>query len=265
MKLRKRTLRFVADKSADEGNAGGQRRSSPVFRRRAAEVMNYRILRKILLIGISIGASALLIFYSFTLLYDRTGRFSVSIENPSTGFAITLSETPDFTTRSSRLTNDQQVTITNIRGEDILPNVDGVNGAHNGKNYLAYTFYCKNVGDAAASMHYELTFNNVTNGIDEAVRVRVYVNGEKTDYAKTKSGRLDPNDVGPEEHFCDEEFFGTYSVCKKVINIVQPDDYVKFTVVIWLEGEDDDCVDSVINGQIKFDMNIEAKAPVEAA
>lgn len=260
MKLRKRTLRFVADKSKDEGNAGGQRRSSPVFRRRAAEVMNYRILRKILLIGISIGASALLIFYSFTLLYDRTGRFSVSIENPSTGFAITLSETPDFTTRSSRLTNDQQVTITNICGEDILPNVDGVNGAHNGANYLAYTFYCKNVGESAISMHYELTFNNVTNHIDEAMRVRVYVNGEKTDYAKTRS-----DGMGDESEFCDLPFVGNYLVCKDVINSVESDANVKFTVVIWLEGHDEDCTDSVINGQIKFDMNIEAKAPVEAA
>ncbi len=262
MKLRKRTLRFVADKNNDEGSAGGTRRVAHTLRRRATEVMNYRILRKMILIGISIGAAVLMIFYSFALLYNRTGRFSVAIENPSTEFAITLCETPDFNTRSSRLTNDQQVSITNISGGDLPSNVDNVNGKHNGENYLAYTFYCKNVGTAIASMHYELTFNNVTNDIDEAIRVRLYVNGEKTDYAKTKSG-VDGTS-GKEERFCDKEFFGTYSVCKDIINIVQPDEYIKFTVVIWLEGDDKDCVDSVINGKIKFDMNIEAKPPVGA-
>ena len=175
MKLRKRTLRFVSDKNNDDGNAGGQRRSALALRRRAVEVMNYRLLRKLILIGVAIGSAVLMIGYSFTLLYNRTGRFSVSIDNPSVNFAITLSETPDFITRSSRLTNDQQVTITNICGEEILPNVDNVDGAHNEKNYLAYTFYCKNVGELTASLNYEITFNNVTNGIDEAMRVRVYV------------------------------------------------------------------------------------------
>lgn len=258
MKLRKRTLRFVAEKSDDDKSTDGVRRNARSLRRRAVEVMNYRILQKMLLIGVAIGSAVLMIFYAFVLVYNRTGRFSVTIDNPTANYAITLSETPDFAIRSAVLTNDQQVTITNMCGEEIPANVDGVNGAHNGKNYLAYTFYCKNVGDIATSMNYELTLNNVTNHIDEAIRVRVYVEGEKTDYAKTRS-----DGTGKEDHYCDRAFAGEYIACQGVIDKVEPSEYIRFTIVIWLEGHDEDCIDRLANGQVKFDMTINAKPPVE--
>lgn len=268
MKLRKRTLRFVADKNNDEGGAGGTRRSAHSLRRRATEVMNYRIVRKMLLIGVAIGTAVLLMFYAFALLYNRTGRFTVSIDNPNTASLITLfQEKPQDTDSAGNtvLTDDEGtggkgVSITNISGkslDDEKLDGDDLNGSHNGEDYIAYTFYCKNVGDAAVSMHYELTFNNVTNDIDEAMRVRLYVNGEKTDYAKKnrKTG-------GKEEHYCDETFLGDYAVCKGIVNDVQPNDHARFTIVIWLEGDDPDCDDSVKNGQMKLDMNIKAATPI---
>lgn len=257
MKLRKRTLRFVADKNNDVRSDDGRKRSAPRLRRRASEVMNYRLFRKFILIGVSIGMAFLLMGYSFVLLYDRTGRFSVAIGNPSDTFVITLSEEPEFRIKSSRLVYDQQVKITNMTGNDIPPNVDGVYGQHNGENYLAYTFFCKNVGTATAAIHYEINFNNVSSqGMDEAVRVRLYVDGKKTDYAKTKSGK--DGTVGKEDYFCDSVFAGKNLVCRKVIDEVAPQQYVRFTVVIWIEGDDKDCENSIIGGTMKFDMNIEA-------
>lgn len=260
MKLRKRTLRFVADKNTDDKSVSGTRRSTPKLRRRAAEIMNYRLMRKLILIGITIGAAVLMIGYSVTLLYNRTGRFSVAINNPSEMFAITLSERPDFTVRTARLTNDQEVTMTNICGDVLTPAVNEEDGQHNGENFLAYTFYCKNVGKVDTDMQYELTYNNVENHVDEAIRVRIYVDGEFTDYAKTRS-----DGTGKETHYCDYAFEGKTLVCSRRIHNVHPNDYVKFTVVIWLEGDDEDCNDSVINGMAKFDMVIEAKGPTEVA
>ena len=255
MKLRKRTLDYVADPTANEPMPTGKKRKESLLRRGALEVMNYRVIKKFILIGVAIGAVVLMISYAFVLLYDRTGRFSVAVDNPDTTFAITLCEHDDFRTKSSRLTNDQQVKITNICGEALPKNIDQVDGEHNGENYLAYTFYCKNIGSVKTAMHYELTFNNVTNHIDECMRVRLYVNGEYTDYAKTKS-----DGTGNETHLCDKAFAGKYVVCRDVVQSVDPDDYVRFTVVIWVEGDDPDCNDSVVNGKIKFDMQIEGKA-----
>ena len=268
MKLRKRTLRFVSDQEKGEAESGGQKRSTPILRRRATEVMYYRFLKKFILIGVSLGAAVLMISYSFALLYNRTGKFSVSVDRSDVMYAITLSETPDFTFRSSRLATDQQVKMTNISGNDIPQNVDSKNGEHSEENILAYTFYCKNVGNAVSALRYEMTFNNVTNHIDEAIRVRLYVDGEYTDYAKIRDTERTDADTGEptfmEEDFCDETFLGAALVCRKIIKDVEPQEYVRFTVVVWLEGDDPDCVDSIINGKIKFDMTIEAISNVDA-
>ena len=258
MKLRKRTLNYVADQATNEPSPEGKKRNVSILRRGATEVMAYRVIRKFILIGVTIGAVVMMISYAFVLLYNRTGRFSVMVDNPDTTYAITLCEHPDFRTKSSRLTNDQQVTISNLCGEALPKNIDQVDGEHNGEHYLAYTFYCKNIGAGKESLVYEMTFNNVTNNIDECIRVRIYVNGVPTDYAKTRS-----DGGGMESHLCDKTFAGKYVVCREEIPEVGFDEYVRFTVVIWVEGDDPDCNDSVVNGKIKFDMQIEAKAIIE--
>ncbi len=258
MKLRKRTMDYVADQSTNEPAPTSKKRSASILRRSAAEVMAYRVIRKFILIGVTIGVVAMMISYAFVRLYDRTGRFSVMVDNPDTTYAVTLCEHADFRTKSSRLTNDQQVTISNLCGEALPKNIDQVDGEHNGDHYLAYTFYCKNIGSGKESMTYEITFNNVTNNIDECIRVRVYVNGVYTDYAKTRS-----DGGGKEPHLCDKSFAGKYVVCHEEIPEVAYDEYVRFTVVIWVEGDDPDCNDSVVHGKIKFDMQIEAKAIIE--
>ena len=258
MKLRKRTLDYVSDKSENETVPAGKKRSVSVLRRNATEVKNYRLLRKFILLGVTIGVVVMMIAYAFVLLYNRTGRFSVAVDNPDTTYSITLCEHADFRSKSSRLTNDQQVTISNLCGDAIPKNVDQIDGEHNGEHYLAYTFYCKNIGSAMMDMQYELTFNNVTNHVDECIRVRVYVNGTPTDYAKTRSdGR------GMEPHLCDKSFAGNYVVCRETVHNVALEQYVRFTVVIWVEGDDPDCNDSVVNGKVKFDMQIEGKPIIE--
>ena len=257
MKLRRRTQLFIR---SDDGRepSDGRRKPFTILRRRAIEVMNYRVWRRFLIIGVSIMAAALMIGYAFVLVYDRTGRFSVSVNNPVETFALTLCEDSKFNTKASILTNDQLVSITNISGAILPNNLNEIDGEHNGDNYLAYTFYRKNVGSAPASLNYELTFNNVTNNLDEAVRVRLYVDGVATNYAKTRS-----DGGGKEINFCDETFASKYTVCYGAVNYVAIDDYSKFTVVIWVEGDDEDTNDHVLHGKIKFDMKIEAKAPIE--
>ena len=253
-----------------KGMRTGRKESRADIRRGATEVMNYRLLRKIILLAISIIIVILLIGYAFVLIYNRTGRFTVSIQNPDPTFALTLCEHDDFESRSSVLMNDQEVRMTNICGNTLPKNINQIDAEHNGKNYLAYTFYCKNVGTSESSLHYEMTFNNVTNRIDECVRVRLYVtsvvgsheihnvNTEYSDFAKTRS-----DGQGPETHYCDKAFSGNYVVIYDYVNNVEVGDIVKYTVVIWVEGDDQDCNDSVINGSIKFDMQIEAKPPVD--
>ena len=38
--------------------------------------------------------------------------------------------------------------------------------------------------------------------------------------------------------------------------MMTPGDIDKFTIVIWLEGDDPDCIDNILGGEIKMHMEI---------
>ncbi len=82
--------------------------------------------------------------------------------------------------------------VTNITVTDLPADLDSIHSSHNGPNYLAYTFHVTNTGKYTVTYEYHLYIVNVTNNVDEAVRVRFYVNGDYVDYAKTRSDGSGP-------------------------------------------------------------------------
>ena len=98
-------------------------------------------------------------------------------------------------------------------------------------------------------VEYAINISNVTNGLDEAIRIRLYVDGEYTNYAKVKSDGTGP-ERGAQEFYND-----TIAVYRRIENFA-PQEIIKFTVVIWLEGNDIDCLDWMIGGKLKADMFI---------
>ena len=40
------------------------------------------------------------------------------------------------------------------------------------------------------------------------------------------------------------------------MEVLDPGEVVKFTVVLWIEGHDPDCLDQLIGGQLKAEMKI---------
>ena len=95
----------------------------------------------------------------------------------------------------------------------------------------------------------EMTMENVTGGVDEAIRVAVYKNGEKTVYGKTKS------DGSGIESDCDSEFEASTVVMSTKTEDFEPGAKDKYTVVIWLEGNDPDCLDDIVGGTMKMGMD----------
>ena len=92
--------------------------------------------------------------------------------------------------------------------------------------------------------------DNITNGIDEAIRLKLYVDGVPTTYAKTAS---DGSGAEPGT----EEFYSS-----DVLAVGRRDNFssgsvTKFTIVLWLEGTDRDCIDSVKGGAMRLEMFIE--------
>ena len=223
--------------------------NSRILRRRAIEIKNYRLWMRILPISMTVFTIIIVITYIASALYIKFGSFTVMINKfDAVQYALTLAETPDFITSTSRLNSKASQNITNISIDDVPSDLDNINGEHNGKNYVAYTFYMKNAGVHVIDVEYMLYIANMTQEIEKAVRVRLYINGEYTDYARTRTDGL-----GPEPGTT--EFLTETIIVRGQLSDYKPEDVTKFTVVIWLEGDDPDCVDSIIGGQFKVDMN----------
>jgi hypothetical protein len=220
------------------------------LRRTAAEVKKYRTLLRIIPIATGCAVLALAIVYTITAFYTKYGSFTVTVNKfDNVKYALTLSETPDFTETVGRLNCKASEEITNIDGATLPLDIDMINGEHNGENYVAYTFYCKNAGEEAVTYEYQVYIANMTLNIEKAVRVRLYVNGEYTDYARTKT-----DGTGPEPGTT--EFLSESVIVRQQIANFNPGDVTKYTIVIWLEGNDPECIDNILGGEFKIDMSM---------
>lgn len=220
------------------------------LRRTSKETKRYVALMRLLALLVIILTAIVAVAYAISYFYDKFGSFTVRINKyDMVRQGLTLSETPDYTIGNARLDADIVNDMTNISGEDIPPNIDMENGAHNGESYIAYTFYLINSGDDTITYTGEMTIENVSNNVDEAIRVAVYKNGEKTVYGKTKSNG------GGIEGDCDMEFTSSTVVMTTGHEKFAPKEKDKYTVVIWLEGNDPDCTNDIIGGTMKLGMN----------
>lgn len=243
---------------------------TPTYRR-ANQAKKSKRLYRILPAVMGLIASLLVIAFVASLLFSRYGGFTIKVkEYGDNDYALTLCEEDSFLHPTSKLSAVEVKNINNISYVALPDNLNDVNGAHNGKNYLAYTFYIKNVGTKECSYEYSLSITQATLGVDAAVRVRIYFNpdyykaatgeydrnGRFTDYAKPKTG----GNGAPETDMGDRvmtNFTSHDTVVKAKIDGFAPNDIAKMTVVIWLEGDDPDCTDDVMGGSFRTDMNIE--------
>ena len=221
------------------------------LKRTASDVITYRVRMKILSILLVLLTVFTGVIYVASALYEQSGSFTISIsKHEMTKYGLSLSESRDMTRPTSSLNAKIAEKMTNIAGETIDENVDMIDGEHNGRDYIAYTFYVQNAGEIEVAYDYEIRMSDVTNGLDEAIRIRLYVDGgEPVDYAKTKS-----DGTGAEPGTT--EFHSATSVLLNRVDAFQPGDMTKFTVVVWIEGNDPDCIDWLIGGKMKLDMQI---------
>lgn len=240
-------------------------------KRNAQIAKQARRLKKILPPIIGLIASVLCIFYVVSLLFFQYGSFTITIKDfEDRKYALSLAENDAFRQQTSRLTATEVRDINNITYTNLPNDLNDVNGAHNGADYLAYTFYLKNTGEKTCNYVYSLAITQATVGIDAAVRIRIYFNadyykaatgeykhsGAYVDYAKPKTGGNGSPEVDPGNRVM-TNFVSNDIVAEAQHTDFHPGDISKFTVVIWLEGEDPDCTDDVLGGRFKTDMNIE--------
>ena len=191
----------------------------------------------------------LLMFYAFVHLANSLGNFTVRI-NERNDAGIAICESRSFDEPTQYLVSPPVRNMDNVTESWLPDNLDEVDGSHNGKNYIAYTFYLKNVGTLSVDYQADLKILDVKKNADEAIRVKVYKNGVPTVYAKPQKGTLEPEpNTTP--------FYSIDKVSSYVYEDFQIGEIDKYTVVVWLEGNDPECIDDIIGGRVKLAMHFQ--------
>lgn len=219
-----------------------------VVRATAKSIRRRSVLLKVSSVIVAMSVSLLLGFYGFFAFADDLGNFSIGIEQTNYERGISLSNTRDFASPTVYISADAVEGMNNITESWLPKDIDSVDGPHNGENYIAHTFYIKNVGDIEISYLAEIKILEARKEADEAIRVKIYKDGESVTYAKKQKGLEipEPNTT---------PFYSIDKVMSQTVQNFKVDEIHKYTVVIWLEGNDPECIDNIIGGRVNMEMN----------
>jgi hypothetical protein len=204
-----------------------------------------RIIKIMLLLLIILVSVIYLFLY---IVYDG-GRFTVSLDkNLSNRKNIYLSEDGQLKNKTVKLSADTIDYMDNISIDWLPKNLNDGVGSHNDDNYIAYSFYLINAGKERVHYWYELDVDDSIRRVDDAIRVMIYHNGKRTVYAKRNrvTNKPEPNTTAFKSD--------SVAVLKQVKNF-KPKQKDKFTIVIWLEGDDPECKNDLLGGEIKLHMD----------
>ncbi|MCI5597001.1 MAG: hypothetical protein MR380_09905 [Lachnospiraceae bacterium] len=191
------------------------------------------------------------VLFIIAFMQEKMGNFTINLNRLELyRKGISIASDGDFTEPTARLTAHTVQDATNITLEDLPKDIDEIDGDHNGKNYMAYTYYVRNAGKEDLAYNAIVTLDSCAKGAEEAVRVAVWKNGEQVVYAEpAKNGQAEEGCVNFEAH----DIVCSYTEEKFLIGNVD-----KYTIAIWMEGEDPECVDAIVGGSVEFSMNIDA-------
>lgn len=182
---------------------------------------------------------------------EKMGNFTINLNRLELyRRGISISDSGDFDKATARLTANSVEDATNISIEDLPKNLDDEEGSHNGKNYMAYTYYVRNAGKEDLGYIAKITLDSCSKGAEDAVRVAVWKNGKRVVYAKAAKD-------GKAEEGC-KKFKSKDVVCQYKEDNFLVGNVDKYTIVIWMEGDDPECVDSIIGGSVQFSMHIDS-------
>lgn len=217
----------------------------------AKRVYRKKIFSKLVKIAFLLLIIFLSIVYLFLYIVYDGGRFTVSLDrNMSNRKNVFLSEDGKVKSKTRQLSADTIDYMDNISIKWLPEDIDTeATGAHNGDNYIAYTFYVVNAGEEKVHYWYEIDIDDTIKNVDEAIRIMVYRNGIPTVYAK-KSKVTNKRESGTKKFVSND-----IAVLEQRKNL-KPGSKDRFTIVIWIEGDDPECQNDLLGGEIKMHMDI---------
>ena len=194
----------------------------------------------------------LLISVTYGILYviNQNGNFTITLDqNAYEQEKLIVSPRSDFAFTTHKMVIPALEYMDNISESWLPADIDNeADGPHNGNNYMAYTFYVKNNSEDTLSYSVAINVISVIKNVDNAVRVKIYRNGNETVYAKrTPTGEIEMETT---------PFVNDKQVMNTLIEDFTKGAVDKYTIVVWLEGDDPECINNIIGGEMKMEMII---------
>ena len=191
-------------------------------------------------------------YFILNIVYNE-GSFTISMDkNTYLNSNLVMYESLNDRSYVLKLSTSKIAFMDNITMKWLPDNINNeAEGAHNGENYIAYTFYLENIGEEAINYWYSVQIDDIIKNVDDAVRIIVYVNDDYKVYAKTSpiTGEPEPDTIP----FRDDE--DKTIILEKRADML-PEQRDKITIVIFLEGNDPECVNAILGGEMKMHMDI---------
>lgn len=218
---------------------------------KAKKIYRGKLVKKVVKISFLLLLVLISIIYLILYIVYESGRFTVTLDrNLSNRKNVFLSETGKKSDKTRELSAETINYMDNISIKWLPDDIDNeAFGAHNGDNYIAYTFFVINAGKETVHYWYEIDIDDTILSVDEAIRIMIIKNGKQTVYAK--KSKINGEAEG-----------GTKKFVSKSIAVLEqrksfkPNSKDKYTIVVWIEGDDPECKNDLLGGEIKMHMSI---------
>ena len=212
---------------------------------------------RVIKVGLLMMLVFLIIIYFLLRIVYETGYFTVSLDpNFAKKSGLVMYERQETKEERKILKATKVEFMDNISVKWLPENLQNeAEGSHNGDNYLAYTFYLENKGSDTINYWYSIMIDEVIKNVDRAIRIMVYRNDEQKIYAQANRTTGEPEEGT-------EKFKSETEIALENRQGMKPGEIDKFTVIVYLEGDDPECDDSLIGGEMKMNMDITEEHPV---
>jgi hypothetical protein len=237
------------------------------------------------------------VLFIFSLVQQMRGRFTINLSEGMFRKGFTLSESEGFDNPTTQLFASPAEDVPCISINQIPADIDEIDGEHNDQ-YFAYTFYIRNEGDETVDYDWSLELSAETQSAADAVWAMVFEDGNMRFYAKankttgeaealpafgddTKGYTILPiRELAPDSdqfqvvqtkgqitywRVIPDKFLSDLVITAGIKSGVTSMEAHKYTVVLWLEGDDESANDELIGAHIGVEMNFKLTDEAEDA
>lgn len=230
----------------------------------------------------------------FSTVSHARGFFTINLTDGMFREGFTLSESPDFDNPTIQLFAAPAENVPCVSISHIPTDVDSINGEHN-DTYFAYTWYLRNDGESTVDYDWTLSLTAETQGLSNAMWVMLFEDGVMRLYAKANElGEpealpaqgdnskgymfLPIRSLAPDSdqfqvvqkkgsatwwRVVPDVFLSDDRIAEGTQISVAPMDVHKYTVVLWLEGDDPDATDHLVGSHAGVTMQFKATGETE--